>query len=451
MFFAPRVENREGVKRSGMNRVQEGIKGRRGKYLILTSGIVLSMLLLVVFVFFHGRATSTRTDVSFEWLVEPIYEEAWPFQDGIAWVETEKMRFWRLIDREGKIVKDDVEAVRIFPYTKEGLALVWHPRRKGKRKEKDILNFILRTRSSFLNQSGDIVTPSYNEARPFSGGLASVRSGDSYGFIDTEGNLAIPFQYEWAGGFVGDLGGVGKEGKYGFINKKGETVVNFVFDIPSLDVPPYYPRHKLQAVKKGCMRGLLNERGEWVAEPKYERLYCGEEPLIGLQKDGKVGFVNLSGDIVIDFQFLGIPVDGDSDNLGGGSLPYCYCFSEGRAIVLMPPKWGSSDWYSGYGVIDTEGKLLFTFDANPYGLYSEGYLAVQNLREKKAGLFDKEGNWIPLPEEVCFRFPGVTSEVKGGILNATTLKTKHKTQYIGDYKADDFKAGYLKVIEHGKR
>ena len=106
-----------------MNRVQERIKGRRGKYLILTSGIVLSMLLLVVFVFFHGRATSTRTDVSFKWLVEPIYEEAWPFQDGIAWVETEGMRFWALIDREGKIVKDDVEAARIFPYTKEGLAL----------------------------------------------------------------------------------------------------------------------------------------------------------------------------------------------------------------------------------------------------------------------------------------------------------------------------------------
>ena len=98
-----------------MNKVQEGIKGRRGKYLILTSGIVLGMLLFVVFVFFHGRPTRTRTDVSFEWLVEPTYEEAWPFQDGIAWVETEKMRFWRLINREKKTIKDDVETVRIFP------------------------------------------------------------------------------------------------------------------------------------------------------------------------------------------------------------------------------------------------------------------------------------------------------------------------------------------------
>ena len=432
-----------------MNKVQEEARGSRRKSLILTGCIVWGLALLIVFVLLHGWPE--KTDVSFEWLGKPTYEDAWPFQDGLARVETEKMRFWALIDRKGNIIKDNVEAVKIFPYTKEGLALAWFSKRKGKRREKNILDFIMADRGSFLNKSGDIIAPIYDWANFFSSGLAAIQKNDQYGFIDTEGKLAIPFQYEWAGGFVGDLGGVGKDGKYGFINKKGETVVDFVFDIPSLDVPPYYPRHELQAVKKGCMRGLLNERGEWVAEPKYERLYCGEEPLIGLQKDGKVGFVNLSGDIVIDFQFLGIPVDGDSDNLGGGSLPYCYCFSEGRAIVLMPPKWGSSDWYSGYGVIDTEGKLLFTFDANPYGLYSEGYLAVQNLREKKAGLFDKEGNWIPLPEEVCFRFPGVTSEVKGGILNATTLKTKYKTQYIGDYKAGDFKAGYLKVIKKDEK
>ena len=197
------------------------------------------------------------------------------------------------------------------------------------------------------------------------------------------------------------------------------------------------------------MRGLLNERGEWVVEPRYERLYCGEDSLVGLQKDGKVGFVNLSGDIVIDFQFMGIPVYSNSDHPGSGSLFYCYCFSEGRAIVLMPPKWGSSDWYSGYGVIDTEGKLLFTFDANPYGLYSEGYLAVQNLREKKAGLFDKEGNWIPLPDEVCFLFPSAMSEVRGGILNVLTSKSKKMVDF--SRTRGDFKAGYLKVIKEDEK
>ena len=430
-----------------MNKVQEEARGSRRKSLILTGCIVWGLALLIVFVFFHKQANPTKTDVSFEWLTEPTYEEAWPFQDGLAWVETERTRFWSLIDRGGNIVKDDLEAVIIFPYSKEGLALAWFSKRKGECKEKDFVDYIMNTQKSFLNKSGDIIAPMYEEANPFSSGLAAVQKNDQYGFIDTEGKLAIPFQYDWAGGFVGDLGGVGKDGKYGFINKRGETVVDFVFDIPSMDVPPYYPRHNLQAVRIGQMRGLLNERGEWVAEPKYERLYCGEDPLIGLQKDDKVGFVNLSGDVVIDFQFMGIPVEGDSDNLGSESLPYCYRFSGGRAIVLMPPEEDSSDWYSGYGVIDTEGKLLFTFEANPHGLYSEGYLVVQNPRgRKQAGLFDREGNWIPLPDEVCLLFPSVRSEVRGGILNVMRSKLK-RIRRSSYYRRYDFKAGYLKVIK----
>ena len=436
-----------------MNQVQEEARGSRRKSLILTGCIVWGLALLIVFVLLHGWPE--KTDVSFEWLVKPTYEDAWPFQDGLAWVETEKMRFWALVDREGNIIKDNVEAVKIFPYTKEGLALAWFSKRKGKRREKNILDFIMADRGSFLNKSGDIIAPIYDWANFFSSGLASVRKNDRYGFIDTEGKLVIPFQYEWAGGFVGDLGGVGKDGKYGFINKKGETVVDFVFDIPSWDVPPYYPRHNLQAVRIGRMRGLLNERGEWVAEPKYERLYCGEDPLIGLQKDGKVGFVNLSGDVVIDFQFMGIPVRTDWDYFVGG-LPYsyyCYRFSEGRAIVLMPPEEGSLDRASGYGVINTEGKLLFTFEDYPYGLYSEGYLVVQNPRKMRAGLFDREGNWISLPKEVYFRSPGVRSEVKGGILNVTTLPKSKRMEHVDyDRKRDVFKAGYLKVIKKdGKR
>ncbi|MDO4754662.1 MAG: hypothetical protein Q4A41_06620, partial [Bacillota bacterium] len=92
---------------------------------------------------------------------------------------------------------------------------------------------------------------------------------------------------------------------------------------------------------------------------------------------------------------------------------------------------------------------LFTFDADPHGLYSEGYLAVQNQREKKAGLFDKEGNWIPLPDEVCLLFPGVRFEVRGSVLNILTSKSKKIVDFTKT--RGDFKAGYLKIIEDGKK
>ena len=174
-----------------MNQVQEEARGSRRKSLILTGCIVWGLALLIVFVLLHGWPE--KTDVSFEWLVKPTYEDAWPFQDGLARVETEKMRFWALIDREGNIVKDDLEAVIIFPYSKEGLALAWFSKRKGERKEKDFVDYIMNTQKSFLNKSGDIIAPMYERANPFSSGLAAVQKNDKYGFIDTEGKLAIPF------------------------------------------------------------------------------------------------------------------------------------------------------------------------------------------------------------------------------------------------------------------
>ena len=85
-----------------MNKVQEEARGSRRKSLILTGCIVWGLALLIVFVFFHKQANPTKTDVSFEWLTEPTYEEAWPFQDGLAGVETERTRFWSLIDRGGE-------------------------------------------------------------------------------------------------------------------------------------------------------------------------------------------------------------------------------------------------------------------------------------------------------------------------------------------------------------
>ena len=74
---------------------------------------------------------------------------------------------------------------------------------------------------------------------------------------------------------------------------------------------------------------------------------------------------------------------------------------------------------------------------------------MQNSKEKRAGLFDKEGNWMPLPDEVCFLFPSAMSEVRGGILNVLTSKSKKMVDF--SRTRGDFKAGYLKVIKEDEK
>lgn len=68
----------------------------------------------------------------------------------------------------------------------------------------------------------------FEYAYPFSSGMAAVKLDGKYGYIDTEFNLVIPYQYDEAGYFEGPLAYVSrnKEGIIisSYINKKGQIV-----------------------------------------------------------------------------------------------------------------------------------------------------------------------------------------------------------------------------------
>jgi WG containing repeat len=52
-----------------------------------------------------------------------------------------------------------------------------------------------------------IIPPQYDVAYGFSEGLARIRVGDKWGYIDKTGQMAIPPQYEYTSGFYDRVGG----------------------------------------------------------------------------------------------------------------------------------------------------------------------------------------------------------------------------------------------------
>ena len=73
----------------------------------------------------------------------------------------------------------------------------------------------------------------YSEFYQFSNGLAAVKSGDKYGFIDHEGVQTIPFKYDAVlnkGVFSEDLLAVCENGKYGFIDNKGNIIIPMKYE-----------------------------------------------------------------------------------------------------------------------------------------------------------------------------------------------------------------------------
>src|SRR5690606_32721977 len=88
------------------------------------------------------------------------------------------------------------------------------------------------------NTNGELVIePQYSDAEIFSNdGLAPVKVGKEWGFINTVGELVIPAEYAISAafigflssgeekGFVNGLARVKHQGKWGFIDKQGQVV-----------------------------------------------------------------------------------------------------------------------------------------------------------------------------------------------------------------------------------
>ena len=64
----------------------------------------------------------------------------------------------------------------------------------------------------------------YIIAGPYSEGLAPVRDGDRFGYIDRNQKLVIPLRFEQAGQFYNGRARVVENGKSFFIDKNGERV-----------------------------------------------------------------------------------------------------------------------------------------------------------------------------------------------------------------------------------
>ena len=75
-----------------------------------------------------------------------------------------------------------------------------------------------------------VINPQFDDAYPFSDGLAAVRIGDKYGIVDRTGRHVINPQFNGAYPFSDGLAAMRIGDKYGFIDRTGRYVINPQFD-----------------------------------------------------------------------------------------------------------------------------------------------------------------------------------------------------------------------------
>lgn len=273
------------------------------------------------------------------------------------------------IDRDGKIVIEPTFE-NAFPFT-EGLAAV---QRIGK--------------WGFIDETGrEIIQPQFDNVGQFSDGLATFsdqRRPNKFGYIDKSGRVVIEAKYDAASNFRHGLARVGTEkfisklfGKiadtgvecdYKFIDRSGKVVQE-----PS---PLHYATGRPQELirfEQGTKTGYLNANGIVVIEPRFQVASEFSEGLACVREAGRFGYIDAEGKWVIPPRFEA------ANN-----------FSDGLAGVQI----NDSTW----AFIDRDGKVMIPGPYNwIYGGFQEGLAEV--AFEGKRGYINKKGEWIWKPSE----------------------------------------------------
>jgi hypothetical protein len=195
-----------------------------------------------------------------------------------------------------------------------------------------------------------VVPPQFDDAFPFSEGLAAVREGGSWHFIDENGTRAIDRDFDEVKSFAEGLSAVKVGGLWGYIDRSARMVI-----------PPHFMaardfRSGLAAVLVGRLPdsgsvpfnrkwGYIDRNGKIVIAPRFDDAYpfseglarvniggrqewsgYGPQARLTMIEGGKWGYIDQSGKMAIPAFF-----DWASD------------FSEGLAAVKMAEAWGYSD------------------------------------------------------------------------------------------------------------
>lgn len=238
----------------------------------------------------------------------------------------------------------------------------------------------------FIDGNGQVVIPTqYDDANVFRNGLARVKMGDKYGFINTKGEFVVSPIYEDAANFSEGMAAVSMDDEhYGYVDLKGNMVITPIYDYA------FQFSDGVALVRMGNNYMYIDKKGKVVITP----MGGGDWDYNNFKKGlARVGVNDKYGFVDKNFKFVVNPM---YDN--------AHDFCEDMAAVEMNDRWG---------FIDTKGKLVILTQYEWVGDFHEG-LAAFKVGDKY-GFLDKKGNIVVTPQyEEVGLFRGGIAPVQTG-------------------------------------
>ena len=223
----------------------------------------------------------------------------------------------------------------------------------------------------------------------FSEGLCVAAIGEKYGYLDTNGKTAIPFDYEDAYNFSEGIACVKQNGKYGFIDKKGNTVVEFKYE--SADS---FKNGYARVVRNNGKYGFVDKNGVECVPAIFEYASQFSEGKAVVKLYGRYTYVNQNGYICFNPE-----------------LEAASSFIDGSALIKVDGKYARI-YHNGYFKIEPKYDYLSEFE----GEYAVGGIYIEK-DVMRYGFVDKNGNRVsPISYESIMFEDGVYVCTRGGEL-----------------------------------
>lgn len=307
-------------------------------------------------------------------------------------------------------------------------------------------------------------------------GIAPVRSGNKWGYVDLSNNLIASIKYDKAYSFSEGMGVITLQEKWGSVNRAGKEIV----------APKYEQMMKfsegLSAVKLNGKWGLIDKNGKVVIPIIYEDAGSPSDGLIAAEQNGKYGYIDSAQKTVISFKHE-LAYDFSEGLATVSSDPVDFEFIDKTGRVLISSNYSCTSKFSEgfvevgvesdmesvgengfriickWGFIDAKGKKITDFIYDETDAFSEGLAVV--VKDKKQGFIDKNGvEIIPLKYDVdecdCGRssFSGGLAQVilnkKLGFINKTgkeVVPLKYDSVWCYAFKNE----GFIGVTLNGKK
>jgi hypothetical protein len=273
-------------------------------------------------------------------------------------------------------------------------------------------------KAGFINAEGKtVIQPSFEDARPFREGLASVQLNEKWGAIDTDGKLAIPFVHTVGLDFSNGVAQFENGSLRGLLARDGTVVLQ-----PKYCSISRFRSDGIAYVSDGNHYGFINVRGEQVIPLFFDDAREFSDGVAPVLVNGRWGYIDQRAAFVIEPKFA-------------AAMP----FSEGLARVSVDGRWG---------YIDRNGEFAITPRYATAYDFKMGLAGVWDEKKGPAGYIDKTGKMVIPPAYTYIRpfAEGLAAVTPSGQSFQRFINVEGEQVFPGEYLgAHDFHDGLSRV------